>query len=460
MMDNRRPIRRPRRRRSRGLWDTPVRPLILLAAVLLVLILILESFVPGDAQLAVTEPPEDFPTFPTDPLPTDPPDGVVATATIGAMGDVILHDRVIEGGKKSNGIYNFDNIFTHITETVTAVDYSIINMEGTLAGDGNGYDYKGYPRFNAPDAIVDAVKAAGFDMMLTANNHSYDTGTVGFTRTQQTIANRGLDYIGTRLNEVLPNYLVRDINGIKVGMSCYTFDTGTNADGSKSLNSIAMTVEDSKLINTFNLWTPDDLYAKLGPEIQAMRETGAECIVLFIHWGDEYKTTPSDRQHTMAQTLCDMGVDVIVGSHPHVVQPVELLTSADGHTTLCLYSLGNAVSNIRTEDGFGAHTEDGIFFTFNLVKYTDGTVLVERAQALPTWVNRHVSADTGREVFAILPLTQDTDWQTGYSLSNTGMENAAASLGRTQEIVSDCLNAVNTSLARQKAQLEATLDLS
>ena len=458
-MDNQRPMRRHPRRKPKGLWQTPVRPLILLAAVLLVVIVTLESFVPAEPVQPVTatptEDPAAFVTFPTEPEPSQPADGVVATATIGAMGDLILHDRIIEGGKKSNGIYNFDNIFSYIKEYVSAVDYAVINMEGTLAGDSNGYEYKGYPRFNAPDAIVDAAKAAGFDMMLTANNHSYDTGTVGFTRTQQTIAGRGLDYTGTRLHESAPNYLIRDIGGIKVGMSSYTFDTGTNANGSKTINSISLTTTDSKLINTFNNWTPDDLYTSLEPEIQAMKEAGAECIVLFIHWGTEYNTAPNDRQHQMAQKLCDMGVDVIVGSHPHVVQPVELLTSANGHTTRCLYSLGNAVSKIRTEDGYGAHTEDGMLFTFDLVKYQDGTVLVEQAEILPTWVDRHVSAETGREVFAILPLDQSVEWQETYSLSNTGLENVRDSFDRTQAVIGDCLNAVNTSLARQQAQVEA-----
>ena len=459
-MDKHRPIGGRRRRKTPSLWRTPLPTLILLAVVLAGLILTLESFTTPEASLAENPDGDAVVPFSTEPTPSEPDDGVVATATIGAMGDLILHDRVIQGGQKSNGIYNFDNIFSYMTDYVSGVDYSVINMEGTLCGDSNGYEYKGYPRFNAPDAIVDATKNAGFNMMLTANNHSYDTGTTGFTRTQQVISNRGLDYLGTRLHVADANYIIRDIGGIKVGMSCYTFDTGSDSQGNKTINSISLSHQDSLLINTFNFWTPDDLYTKLAPEIQAMKEQGAECIVLFIHWGDEYKTQANDRQHTMAQKLCDMGVDVIVGSHPHVIQPVELLTSENGHTTLCLYSLGNAVSNIRTEDGYGAHTEDGMFFTFKLVKYVDGTVLVEQAEVLPTWVNRHVSAETGREVFAILPLDQNVDWQTTYSLSHTTMEDATASLKRTNDIVGDCMNAVNTSLARQKAQVEAALELS
>ena len=460
MMDAQRPVRRRRRRKeSHGLWQTPVRPLILLAVVLFVLILVLE---PGDQATAdldlLANPTGTTESLSTTPLPTEPPSGKIATATIGSTGDMILHTRVIEGGKKSDGSYDFDSIFTYVAEDVAGVDYSVINMEGTLCGEDNGYPYKGYPRFNAPDAIVDAAKDAGFDMMLTANNHSYDTGSAGFIRTQEVIASRGLDYIGTRLQADDPNYLIQEIGGIRVGMTCYTFDTGTNSDGSKSINSIPMTTADSRRINTFNNWSPEDLYQKLEPEMAAMREAGAECIVLFIHWGDEYKTVPNNRQRIMAQTLCDMGVDVIVGSHPHVIQPVELLTSENGHTTLCLYSLGNAVSNIRTEDGFGSHTEDGMFFTFTLAKYSDGTVLVERAEILPTWVNRYTSAETGREVFAILPLTRDVDWQTAYGLSSTALTEAEASLKRTQEIVSEPLNAVNTELARLQAQAEAAMD--
>ena len=293
--------------------------------------------------------------------------------------------------------------------------------------------------------------------MLTANNRSYDTGTVGFQRTQEVLADNGLDYIGTRIDAETPNYLVKNVGGVQVGMTCYTYDTGRNSQGNKTLNGIGLSAEDSALINTFDYQNLDAFYQSLDQEIGEMKAAGADCIVLFIHWGDEYKTTTNNRQKEMAQALCELGVDVIVGSHPHVIQPVELLTAEDGGTTLCLYSMGNAVSNIRREDGFGVHTEDGMFFTFTIAKYTDGTVVIESADVLPTWVNRYTSSETGREVFAILPLAEDVDWKSAYALSDATLEEAEASLQRTQEIIGDSLENVNRELAHQQAMVETAL---
>ncbi len=449
-MEKKRPSDLPRRRKKKkgtGLLHTPVVPLAALAVVLFVLILLLE----GAAASGETEPMNTEP-------PTDPPAGKVATATIGATGDVLLHDRVIRGGLDSDtGEYNYDNIFTYFAEYVEDMDYAVANMEGTLCSDSNGYPYAGYPCFNAPDAIVDSLKAAGFDMLLTANNHSYDTGFTGLTRTQQVISDRGLAHIGTRPDAGAENYLVTDVGGIRVGMSCYTYETG-----GKSLNGIRLSQEAAQLVNTFDYQDLDSFYGDLSGEISAMKAAGAECIVLFIHWGDEYNTTPNAAQKSMAQALCDLGVDVIVGGHAHVVQPIEMLTGTTDpeHATLCLYSMGNAVSNIRIEDGFGAYTEDGMLFTFTLSKYTDGTVLVESAGVLPTWVNRYTSDETGREVFAIIPLDETVeDWQRAFGLTDTALAEAEQSLRRTQGVISESLDSANQVLAQRQGALEAALGI-
>ena len=441
---------RRRRRKPKGLFQTPVAPLTVIAVILFVLILILE---------AISAAPAEKPDTPTETAaPTEAKMEKTASVTIGATGDVLLHTRVVEGGLDSEtGEYNYDNIFTYFKDYVSAVDYSVANMEGTLAGDNNGYEYGGYPRFNAPDAIMDAAKAAGFDMMLTANNHSYDTGTVGFERTQEVIAQRGMDHIGTRPDAETKNYLVRNIGGIQVGMTCYTYETGKNSSGNKTLNGIGLSAEDSALVNTFDYQNLDVFYQNLDKEIGEMKAAGAEFIVMFIHWGSEYNTTPNERQTEMAQALCELGVDVIVGNHPHVIQPIQLLTAEDGRNTLCLYSTGNAVSNIRREDGYGVHTEDGMLFTFTLARYTDGTVLLESADVLPTWVNRYTSDETGREVFAILPLVEDLDWKSAYGLSDTTLAEAEASLQRTKAIIEEDLTAINKELAHQQAMTETVL---
>ena len=396
--------------------------------------------------------------------PTEPPVRKIATATIGTTGDVLLHDRVIAGGLDSTtGTYNYDNIFTYFTKYVQQVDYSVANMEGTLCGTDNGYSYKGYPCFNAPDAIVDALKLSGFDMLLTANNHSYDTRNVGFMRTQQVIADRGLAYTGTVPDAQTKNYLVEEMNGIKVGMICYTYSTGKNSKGNTTLNGIGMTAEDSQLINSFDYGNLDGFYQKLGAELEQMKQEGAEATVVFIHWGDEYKTTPNSWQKKIAQGLCNLGVDVIVGGHAHVVQPIEVLTNENDATrsTLCLYSLGNAVSNIRKSSTRPVHCEDGMLFSFTLAKYSDGTVIVESTDVLSTWVNRYTSSETGREVFAIIPLdTTVEDWKTAYGLTDSTLAQAEASLKRSQEVLAEGLHTAQEFYAQKQAKLEQILGVA
>ena len=155
----------------------------------------------------------------------------------------------------------------------------------------------------------------------------------------------------------------------------------------------------------------------------------------------------------MAQTACDLGVDVIVGGHPHVIQPMELLTGTTDstHKTVCLYSTGNALSNQRIDqmqDEKSGHTEDGIFFSFTFVKYSDGTVRVEAVEILPLWVNLYTSRTTGKLVYDILPLDKSVeDWKTAYTLSDATLAKAQASYDRTMAIVGAGLESINAYLA-------------
>jgi poly-gamma-glutamate synthesis protein (capsule biosynthesis protein) len=141
-------------------------------------------------------------------------------------------------------------------------------------------------------------------------------------------------------------------------------------------------------------------------------------------------------------------VDVIVGGHPHVIQPIDLLTSTtdEAHKTVCLYSTGNALSNQRRQhmNLKTGHTEDGIFFTFTFVKYSDGTVRVENVDAMPLWINLYTSTTTGKDVYDILPLDKmQEDWKTAFSLTDSALTNAEASYDRTMKIVGSGLDKVN-----------------
>ena len=401
----------------------------------------------------ISEPP--VPEQPPEVVMPEPePDPIVktSTATIAAAGDVLMHYPIIKSGYSGGGEYHFDNMFPYFKSYVEGADYAVANLETTLSGLDNGYKYQGYPRFNCPDGIVDSLGRAGFDMLLTANNHSYDTGEAGFLRTLNVIDEAGLGRIGTHLSMEEPRYTVEDINGIKVGMICYTYETEDNDPAIKSLNGILLNENSSPLVNTFSYWKQEEFFAELELHLAAMEREGAQATVLFIHWGNEYQTEENDHQREMAQRICDLGIDVIVGGHPHVVQPVTVLQSRTDpdHTAVCLYSMGNIVSNQRVErmPSYNGYTEDGVFFEMTFAAYSDGTVMLEQVDVLPTWVNLTTGEETGKTAYEIIPLDREVeDWKTAFTLTDGELVRAEASYERTMSIIGTGLEQVRQTLA-------------
>ena len=406
---------------------------------------------------------ETMPTFtpPTEtaaavqslPETTEDPNAVIARATVAAQGDLLMHATFFQ--KKYNpvcrtgeGEYDFSSIFRYVSGYVKAADYAAVNLETTLGGDG--FPYQGNPTFNCPDAILEAAKEAGYDLLLTANNHSYDTLMTGINRTVEKTKEAGLDTLGTRLSQVEERFLVKEINGISIGMVCYTY-TMTMSGGKPRLNDNAP-VEKPEQINYFSYSNLEKFYTEAEELLAAMKLQGAEATMFYIHWGTEYETTENKTQKQMAQKLCDLGYDVIVGGHPHVVQPVELLESSvdAGHKTVCIYSLGNAVSNQRRElmRLKTGHTEDGAMFTVTFEKTADGAVRVADCNVLPTWVHLYENAE-GKKEYNILPLDgqMQEQWQTLFDLDGDTVQKLRNSYDRTMEIVGEGLEQCRESLS-------------
>ena len=385
--------------------------------------------------------------------PTIPPVTQTGSATIGATGDMLMHMPCVNGAATGDGKYDFTPYFAHFEEYIRAVDYAVGNLETTLAGLDGGYKYSGFPNFNCPDEIVSGLKEVGFDMLLTANNHTYDTQTTGFFRTQQILQENGMEHIGTKPTAEDDNYLIKEIDGVRVGMVCYTYGNLHPNTGTMALNGGAPLPDNvSPLINTF---LPSDVAgfsADLREDIDNMRSDGAEAIVLYIHWGVEYQLKQNYEQVALAQAACDLGVDVIVGGHPHVIQPIDLLTSTtdDSHKTVVLYSTGNALSNQRLGNISyvkTAHTEDGIFFSFSFAKYSDGTVRLEEVEVLPLWINMTGNSNNIR-FYDILPLDKAVeDWKGKLGLTDSTLAKAEASYERTMDIVGEGLQEVQEYLA-------------
>jgi len=402
------------------------------------------------------ETDEPWQVQPTETEPTQPPQPI--TATISAQGDLLMHGGIIKSCNIDGG-YNFESNFRYLAPYLEGYDYSVANLETTFGGDGN--IYQGWPLFNVPDEFGDAVVDAGFDMLLTANNHCYDTLEPGMLRTLEVSREKGLDTLGTRLDDTEPRYTIVDINGIRVGMTAYTYTTSMSS-GKPSLNGNTP-VQNDHLVNYFSYTDLGTFYSQLEDMLRQMQTEGVEATMVFIHWGTEYEIEENNYQNIIAQRICDMGVDVIVGGHPHVVQPVELLTSVNNpdHKTVCIYSLGNAISNQRIHEMRlkTGHTEDGVLFSVTFEKDpVSGTVALRAVDVLPTWVT--LDSRNGKLEYNILPLCDGDreQWQELFNLDDNTFSLCEASYDRTMAIVGPGLEQVNAWLSGEEISPEETTE--
>lgn len=362
-------------------------------------------------------------------------------ATVLSTGDIMVHSTQLDGAKVSTGDgYDFSAFFKETAPYFKKADLSVANLEVTFGGTESGA-FSGYPAFNTPDSLADVIKNSGLNFLITANNHSYDTGYFGLTRTAQILKQKGIDFVGTKETETDKTYAIKEINDIKIGIANYTYST--TSGGRKALNGNVLKAEAGPLVNTFDYNSINDFYTEAEGIITEMKQNGAECIVFYMHWGNEYQLKANTHQKSIAQKLSNLGVNIIVGSHPHVIQPVELIHSEDGqNTTVCVYSTGNAVSNQRQEimDSCpSGHTEDGMLFNFTLRKYK-GDVTLHSVDIIPTWVNRY-RGGTGYQ-YTIYPLKTADDGSTKYSLDATAAAKAKKSYERTKALVAEGLTEV------------------
>lgn len=410
----------------------------------------------SDSIFATTEEPT------TEPETTVPvPEHVVSTATLGAMGDLLMHSPIFSNQYNAevyqDGAYNFTSVFQYLAPTLKENDLNLANLETTLAGPSR--PYSGYPNFNCPDTILDYAKDAGFGMLLTANNHCFDTGMDGYLRTLEVTKAAGVETLGTMTGPEDPKFIVKDVNDIKIGMVCYTYETTDGKGSYPALNGLPMYGGSYDMINTFVTSAPQKMYDEVALYIQQMRQQGADAIVMFIHWGVEYQIKENDSQRAIAQELCNLGVDVLIGGHPHVVQPMSLVESTNGsdHKMVCIYSLGNAVSNQRVgvSELFPpqGYTEDGALFSITFEKYSDGKVYLAETDVTPTWVNLRTS---GKRIYNILPLNiaKKDSWTAEFELNETMFGSCQRSYDRTMSIVGEGLTACQDYLAAQKEARE------
>ncbi|MGV8981169.1 CapA family protein [Clostridium sp.] len=362
-------------------------------------------------------------------------------ANIVAVGDIIIHEDQLKAQlNEATGEYNFYNNFKYVKSHIISADIALANLETTLAGEKQ--KYTGYPTFNSPSSIADAMVDSGFDILSIVNNHTIDRGSEGVFSTMSEIQKRGLKEIGARENLEKKPYLIQDVKGIKIGFISYSYETPRKGE-SKTLNALQIPSDVVNLLNTFSYEHIDEDLNKIKIQIDEMKSAGAQAIVFFIHWGNEYERVPNVHQKTIASALCDYGVDVILGSHPHVVQTMEFITSEKtGRRSLVVYSMGNFISNQQYERTNNRYTEDGVIVNIQIKKSNlSNDITISDVSYIPTWVHRYT--DNNKFVYEILPLTDALASKVKYNLNESAevwrAENSEKStqmlMGGSKEII-------------------------
>jgi poly-gamma-glutamate synthesis protein (capsule biosynthesis protein) len=310
--------------------------------------------------------------------------------TLAAVGDIIFHMSQINSGyDEQTETFDFDRFFEYVKPVIESADIAVANFEGTTGGTKESY--KAYPRFNIPDETLDAVKYAGFDILSTANNHTLDTYKEGLIRTLDEIETRGMLSVGTYRERPESRVLYVEEKGIKIAFLSYTY----------SCNGMEATMTDEDLdamvniVNEKHVLNDKTKAAKIFEDIDEAKAEGADVITAIMHWGNEYQKDPSVAQRELADLMFMNGVDIILGSHPHVIQDSKTL-EYDGEKKFVVYSMGNFISNQRQEtldseylnlDNF--YTEDGIIINIEIEKdFETGVTTIGEIKFVPTWVYR------------------------------------------------------------------------
>lgn len=311
------------------------------------------------------------------------------TVQIVMVGDMLMHEKIIKSGLKEDGSYNFDHLFVNIKDKIQDADLAIANQETIMGGASLGYS--GYPSFNTPSALADAEVEAGFDLLLFATNHTMDKGkTAVFNCMDYLDANcPELDYIGiNRSQEEQDNDIyIYEHNGIKVAVLNYTY----------GLNSGSLPSGASYLVNILK-------ESKVIADIKKAEEL-ADFTILCPHWGTEYNLGVSSEQTKWTNIFVEYGVDLVLGAHPHVIEPIEWVTHENGNEMLVYYSLGNFINGTSATGSGVTNRMVGGIADITIGRNADGDVEIISFGAIP--IVSHVGEGTDYTVYFLEEYTEE-----------------------------------------------------
>lgn len=307
-------------------------------------------------------------------------------ARVMVVGDIMMHSPITASGydAKSDS-YDFSSIFSEVDPIFDQADLVIGNLETPVAGAQFGYS--GYPRFNAPTELIYDLKDAGVDVLTTANNHSLDQWESGAVNTINNLDQAGILHTGTfKSQEDKDTPLIIDVNGIRIGLIAYTYGT----------NGMPIPEDKPYMVNILDLKSIEN-------DVKQLKSENADYIIAMIHYGNEYQRIPSKEQIEWTDKMLELGIDFVLGSHPHVVQPLKLTegNAADSDSGV-IYSLGNFLSNQRSN-----WKDYGIILDLKLEKnlITQKIELTD-VNVIPTYVDIYWSK--GKKEYKIIPIDEES----------------------------------------------------
>ena len=345
------------------------------------------------------------------------------TFTLTSLGDTLCHNtQYWDAYNSKTDEYDFSYVYEDIKNYTLSSDITIGSLETTFAGKEKGYS--NYPTFNTPDSLATALKDIGVDVVSLAGNHALDYGYTGLCRTIDVFNNIGLSHLGTyKTAEDQEKILIKDVKGVKIAFINYTY--GTNGIPLPSGKDFCVNLIDKDFIKK---------------QINQAKEQNVDMIVACMHWGTEYRTTANSEQKDLANFLFENGVDVILGNHPHVLEPMEkkTITLQDGTTkdVFVVYALGNFTADQRDEI-----TRDSAILNLTITKNSDSKISIDKVNYVPIYMYKNTNVSTHK--FKILDIEKTIkNYEEGKntSINSTVYNNLKKQLEKIKSILGDELN--------------------
>ena len=341
------------------------------------------------------------------------------TIKMTVIGDIMCHNtQYTDAYNSSSKKYDFSYVFDDVKDKLSQADITVGNLETTFAG--SKIVYSSYPTFDAPEALGRALKDVGVDVLSTANNHCMDKGYTGIVNTIKELDELKIDHMGTYDSEESSNnILVKDVKGIKIAFLAYTYGT----------NGIAVPKDKSYAVNLIDK-------DKIKKDLQAAKDLDVDLISVSMHWGTEYKQNPTDEQEELADFLFENGADIILGSHPHVLEKMEKRTIEleDGTTKdgFIIYSLGNFMSGQYYD-----YTRQSIILDLQITKHGDGKISIDSATYTPIYMYK--SSSGSKQKYLVMDIEKALeDYKAGKkNISSSTNSTLKSELKHIYKIVGD-----------------------